>query len=403
MSCLFASAIQATVNVTTYHNDSAGTGQNTDETILTPSNVNSEQFGKLFTVAVDGYVQAQPLYLSGVSIGGGTHNVVYIATQHDSVYAIDADSGTVYWQVSLIPPGGRTVEPDSDIGSGCNDIIPEIGITGTPVIDPATGTLYVVARSVVAGKGYQILHALDISTSLEKFGGPVAIQASVAGSGYDARNAVVTFNELQENQRAALTLENGHVIIAWGSNCDYDPWHGWLMSYGAGTLAQEAVFNSTPNGNEGGIWMGGGSVVADSSGNLFLSTGNGDWNGTTDFGDSILKLGPPSNGSFQVLDYFTPFNQASFESGDVDVGSSSSILLPALPGGEQLLAHMGKIGTIYVLNQNDMGKYCPNETPACTNRDTQIVQEIAGASPGVWGLPRTGTATYTGLRRTTDS
>ena len=188
---LIALAAEAQVNVTTYHNDISRTGQNIQETMLTPANVNSQQFGKLFTVTVDGYVFAQPLYLAGVTIGGGTHNVLYVATGHDSVYAIDADSGAVYAQVSLIPAGGRTIDPDTDVAQGCDDIVPEVGIIGTPVIDPATGTLYVVAKAVVGGKGMQYLHALDVGSLAKKFGGPVSITASVAGTGYDSKTECV--------------------------------------------------------------------------------------------------------------------------------------------------------------------------------------------------------------------
>ena len=395
---LITAPADAQVNVTTFHNDNARTGQNTLETTLTPQTVNSGGFGKLFTAAVDGYVHAQPLYMSQVSIAGGQHNVLYVATEHDSLYAIDADTGMQYWQISLIPAGGRTVIGDTDIGAGCDDIIPEIGITGTPVIDPTTNTLYVVARAIVHGKAVQQLHAIDIGTSLEKFGAPIAIQASVAGTGYDAKNSVVSFNALQENQRAALLLENGHVVIAWGSNCDFDPWHGWVMSYSAATLAQEAVFNSTPNGQEGGIWMGSGGIAADTSGNLYLATGNGDWDGVTEFSDSILKLGPPANGGFPVADFFTPYNQAYLGGNDIDVASSSPVLLPTLTGGGagsgttnansgQLLAHMGKSGTIFLLDRNNLGRYCVTQTAGCTASDPQIVQEIPHATTGVWGAP----------------
>ena len=261
IGCFFSGVVQAQVNVTTYHYDVSRSGQNTQEAILTPSNVNSAQFGKLFSVTVDGYVFAQPLYLANVSIGGGTHSVLYVATAHDSVYAIDADSGVIYWQVSLIPTGGRTVVGSTDIGAGCNDIVPEIGIIGTPVIDPTTGTLYVVAKSYVAGRGYQYLHALNVSTAAEKFGGPVSIAGSVPGTGYNSVDGVLSFNALSQNQRAALLLENGHVVIGWGSHCDYDPWHGWIMSYSASTLTNEAAFSSTPNGSRAGIWMTGGGLA----------------------------------------------------------------------------------------------------------------------------------------------
>jgi hypothetical protein len=377
-------SLHAQVNVTTYHNDMSRTGQNTQETILTPANVNTTQFGKLFSAAVDGYVYAQPLYLSGVTIGGGTHNVLYVATEHDSLYAIDADSGTIYLRLSLISAGGRTVSP-SDLG--CTDLIPEVGITGTPVIDTSTGTIYLVARSKVSTGFVQYLHAIDVSTFTEKFGAPVPIQAVVPGSGYDARGGSVYFNPLQQNQRGALLLENGHVIISWSSHCDNAPWHGWIMSYDANTLSQEAVFNASPNGREAGVWMSGGGPAADSAGNLFFATGNGTWNGTSDFGDSILELGPPAAGNWPVVDYFTPYNQGALDHDDSDVASGGVVLLPPLPSGQKLLAQQGKQGTIYLLDRNNMGKYCVNQIPACSGKDPQIVQEIPRASSGIWGSP----------------
>ena len=380
-------ASHAQVIVTTYHNDAVRSGQNIQESILTPANVNSNQFGKLFSVAVDGRVYAQPLYLSGVNIAGGTHNVVYVATEHDSVYAIDADSGTVYSQVSLIPAGGTTLNSASDLGAGCTDLVPEVGITGTPVIDPTSGTLYVVAVSKVNGVFYQYLHALDVTSLQEKLNGPVSIQATVAGSGYDSSGGVVTFNHLWSHQRAALLLDGGHVLISWGSHCDYDPWHGWVMSYNAGTLAQEAAFNSSPNDSHNGIWMSGSGPAADSAGNIYFATGNGSWNGTTDFGDSIVKLGPPAGGQFPVLDYFTPYNQGTLNADDTDVASGGLLVLPPLPSGLQLLAQQGKQGTVYLLNTDNLGKYCVNLTPACTGNDPQIVQEIKGATAGIWGSP----------------
>jgi hypothetical protein len=249
MILVWLTPAMAQVSVTTYHNDLARTGQNTQETILSPGNVNSTQFGKLYSVPTDGAVYAQPLYLWAVSIAGGTHNVLYVVTEHDSVYAIDADSGTVYRQVSLIPSGGSSVSSVGDLG--CTDLVPVIGITGTPVIDPVTGTLYVVAKSKVGGAIVQYLHALDVATLAEKFGGPVQIQASVVGTGVDSSGGVVAFNAKLQNQRLALALTNGHVIIGWGSHCDIPPWHGWIMSYNAGSLVQEAAFNTSPNGSEG--------------------------------------------------------------------------------------------------------------------------------------------------------
>jgi len=253
----------AQVNVTTYHNESYRPGINNKETILTPANVNPTQFGKLFTTAVDGDVYAQPLVLSGVKIGGGMHNVVYVATQHDSVYALDGKSGAVYWHRNLIPAGGRTVVGNTDIAPGCDDIVPEIGITGTPVIDAVTGTLYVVALSFVGGSYFQYLHALDVKTGAEKFGGPVKIQAAVPGTGYDAVQGIVTFSARQELQRSALLLNDGRVSIAWSSHCDVDPWHGWILSYDAATLKLVATMNMSPNGAQAGVWMGGGGLAAD--------------------------------------------------------------------------------------------------------------------------------------------
>jgi hypothetical protein len=381
---VFAGSVHAQVNVTTYHNDNARTGQNTEETILTPLNVNSTQFGKLFTVAVDGYVYAQPLYVAKLAIQGGTHNVLYIATEHDSVYAIDADNGTVYWHINLIPTGGSTLS-SSDIK--CGDLAPEMGITGTPVIDTSTGTLYLVAVSKMNGTVAYFLHAIDIQSSAEKFGGPVNIQASAPGTAVDGNGTTVAFRPLNENQRAALLLENGHVAIAWTSHCDVDPWHGWVMSYDAATLAQEGVFNPSANGGGNGVWMSGAGPAADANGNIFIVTGNGSWNGTTDFGDSILKLGPPNGGALPVVDYFTPYNQSILSTNDTDVASGGLVLLPALASGRQLLTQMGKEGKIYLVDQNSMGKNCAVQVPACSGRDPQIVQEIPHATVGIWGAP----------------
>ena len=383
--CILSAVLQAQVNVTTYHNDNARTGQNTQETILTPANVNSSQFGKLFSVTLDGWAYAQPLYLSNVTIAGGTHNVLYVATEHDSLYAIDADTGTIYWQISLIPSGGSTVNSSTDLG--CGDLVPEVGITGTPVIDPTTGTIYLVAKSKVNGSLVQYLHAIDVGTSAEKFSGPVPIQATVPGTASDGNGTTVSFNPHFENQRAGLLLENGHVVIGWSSHCDFSPWHGWIMSYSASTLTQEAAFNTSADGSANGVWMSGGGLAADANGNIFFATGNGTWNGTTDYGDSIVKLGPPSGGSFPVLDYFTPYNQSSLAGGDTDVASGGLVLLPNLSSGQQLLTQMGKEGKMYVIDRNNMGKYCVNDNPPCNGSDPNIVQEIPGATAGVWGTP----------------
>jgi len=378
--------LRAQVNVITTHNDNARTGANTQETILTPANVNSTKFGKLFSVAVDGYVYAQPLYLSGVTINGGTHNVLYVATEHDSLYALDANTGAILWQVSFINPA-NLVTTVSTADVNCTDIQPEIGITATPVIETTTHTIYVLARTKENGSLFQRLHAIDTITGAEKFGGPVVIHASVAGTGDGSNGGTLLFDPQLENPRAGLLLQNGHVIMGWSSLCDVDPYHGWVMSYNAGTLAQEAVFNDTPNGSEGGIWMAGAGFAGDSNGNTFFATGNGTFNGTDEFGDSIVKLAAPASGSlsFPLSDYFTPYNQATLASGDLDLGSGGPLLLPDLPAGSahpHLLALAGKQGTIYLINRDNLGHYCNG----CSS-DTQIVQEIPGALAGQMGAP----------------
>jgi hypothetical protein len=371
------------INVTTYHYDNARTGANTQETVLTPSNVNSTQFGKLFSVAVQGFVFAHPLYMANVqNIAGGTHNVLFVATEHDILYAIDADNGTILWQQSFVNSVDITSVLSREVS--CGDLKPEIGITGTPVIDRSTGTIYLVTKTKETGVFVQRLHAIDIITHAEKFGGPITISATVNGQ---------TFDPLRNHNRPALLLENGHVVIAWASHCDNGPYHGWLMSYSAGvqpsdTLTQEAVFNGSPNGGLAGIWMSGDGVAADAAGNLFFATGNGTYDGLSggDFGDSIMKLASPSSGAFPILDWFTPWNQLNLSNADEDLGSGGLLLLPDLPVGsahQHLLVQMGKEGKIYLVDRDSMGQFCST----CTTIDTQIVQEIPGASAGIWGSP----------------
>jgi hypothetical protein len=378
-------AVAAQVNVTTYHYDNSRTGQNTQETILSPLNVNSNQFGKLFSVPVDGDVYAQPLYVANVQVAGTVHNVLYVATEHDSLYAIDADSGAQLWQQSFIDPSSG-ITPVSSTDVSCPNITPEIGITSTPVIDTVSGTIYLVTKAKENGVFVQRLHALDIATHVEKFGGPVVIAATVSGTGQGGKT--VSFDPLRNLNRPALLLENGHLVIGWGSHCDYGIYDGWMMSYNALTLTQEAALSMAPNGSEAAVWMAGAGAAADSSGNIFLATGNGTYDGSAamDFGDSIVKLGPPGNGTFPVTDWFTPFNQGSLSTGDVDLGSGGVLLLPDLPPGSSqphLLVHMGKEGRIYLVNRDNMGQYCSG----CINTDIQIVQEIPGASNGIWGAP----------------
>src|SRR6267143_1260777 len=382
--CLSLSDLHAQVqiNVTTQHGDSGRTGQNTQETILTQANVNSTNFGKLFSVPVDGYIYAQPLYLTNVNVASVIHNVVYVATEHDSVYAIDADNGAILWQVSFINPSAG-ITTVSNIDVNCGDLVPEIGITGTPVIDSTSGTIYVVAKTKENGAVLQRLHALDVTSGAEKPGSPVVITASVPGTGDGSSMGVINFDPLREHNRPGLLLQNGHVIMGWASHCDNGPYHGWIMSYNSSTLAQEAVWNSTPNGGLGGVWMSGAGLSGDSSFNTYFATVNGTYNGNSDFGDTIMKLGPPNNGALPVSDWFTPYNQSSLSQYDTDVGSGGVLLVPDQPAGsphQHLLIQAGKEGTIYLVDRDNMGRFNPSS-------NNQIVQSLPGALTGMWGLP----------------
>ena len=362
----------ASAGTLTQRNDNARSGLNLQEVILTPANVNPAKFGLLFSYPVDGFVYAQPLYMPNVTIGGQVHNVLFVATQHDSVYAFDADMpGPPLWQTSFINPGsGITTVPFLDVS--CEDIFPEVGITSTPVIDPNSGTLYVEARTkeVVGGTTNYVhrLHALDIATGAEKFGGPVVIQSEVQGTGDGSVNGIVSFNPLTQEQRAALLLNNNAIYIAFASLCDVDPYHGWVFAYDAHTLTQVGIFNTTPNGGQGGIWNGGPS--ADANGNLFVITGNGTFDGSAgqDWGDSFLRL----TAGLALVDFFTPFNQADLSANDLDLGSAAPLLLPdQAVGPPHLLVSAGKEGRIYLINRDNMGQFQ-------NGSDSQIVQEIVG-------------------------
>jgi fibronectin type 3 domain-containing protein len=370
----------------THHSDNARTGQNLNETVLTSTNVTAATFGKLFSYPLDGAAYASPLYVADVDIPGrGYHNVVYVATQHNSVYAFDADgaSGAPLWQASFINPGaGVTAVPASETGECC-DITPEIGISGTPVIDPSTGTLYVVAKTKeVVGpttRYVQRLHALDITTGAEKFGGPVEIQASAPGSGTGSQGGQISFNPLRENQRPALLLSNGVVYIAFGSHGDNQPYHGWVLGYSATTLQPVMAFLTTPNGTGGGIWLSNAGPATDSAGNIYFATANGTFNASTgDYADSIVKISPDGT----VLDYFTPYNEATFDAGNLDLGAGGVLLLPdqncAHP---HLLVMAGKPGTIYLVDRDNMGQHNPNN-------DSQIVQSLVNIFP--YGTPEPG-------------
>jgi len=372
----------------THHNDNLRTGLNANETVLTPANVTPVNFGRLYSYPLDGTAYAAPLYAANLDIPNqGFHNVVYVATEHDSVYAFDADglSSSPLWQVSFINPGaGVTPVPAADTNS--TDFSPEVGITGTPVIDPASGTLYVVAKTkeIVAGTAtyVQRLHALDLATGAEKLGGPVVIQASVSGSGDGAQGGQVPFDPLRENQRPALLLLNGVVYVAFASHGDTGPYHGWILGFDATTLQLVMKYNTTPNGSAGGIWHSGGGLAADAAGDIYFVTGNGTFDadsGGSDYGDSIGKISP----SGTVLDYFTPHDQQSMNDYDLDLGSGAPLLLPDQSGPyPHLLITAGKTGTIYVVDRDNMGHYNPNN-------DSQIPQALANILPS-------GTVTHTG-------
>ena len=369
----------------TFHNDNFRTGQNLNETVLTPANVNSLKFGKLFSYSTDGISHASPLYVANVNIPGkGFHNVVYVATEHNTVYAFDADgrNATPLWQVSFNnPAAGVTSVPAADTGEA-GDIAPEIGITGTPVIDSTSGTMYVMAKTKEGGANYvQRLHALDITTGAEKFGGPVVIQASVTGSGAGSQGGVLPFNSLRENQRPGLLLSNGVVYIAFASHGDQAPYHGWVLGYNATSLQQVMAYSNTRNGTQGGIWQSGMGPAADSAGNIYFMTGNGTFDANTgglDYGDSFQKLSPAG----AVVDYFTPHDQNIMNSNNWDLASSGPMLLPDQPGANpHLLVGSGKSGTLYLVNRDNMGHYN-------ANNDNQIVQSLVNIFPN--GTPEPG-------------
>jgi len=389
---LLAVTLCAQTSVLMYHNDPQGTGQNLHEKVLTPSNVGSGQFGRRFSYPVDGYVYAQPLYVPGLAIPGkGSHDVVFVATEHDSVYAFDATSNAganagPLWHVSFIDPAASiTTVPQADVFN-CSQIVPEIGITGTPVIDLASGTLYVVAMTKepfpsTTGLGYaHRLHALDILTGAEKRS--VFIQASVPGTG--ERGTTVTFIPRNYKQRPGLLLLNGVVYTAWSSHCDQGTYHGWLIGYDAQTLQQVSVYNSTPNGGQGSFWASGAAPTADAFNNIYLISGNGTFDaqsGGPDLGESFIKLS--TGAGLSVADYFAPFNQAELNSNDLDTGSSGALLLPDGIGSAShphLLVSAGKEGRIYLLDRDNMGHFQPGS-------DSQIVQSLPGAVGGLFGVP----------------
>ncbi len=368
VACVSAAGAHASpLAVLTQHNDNARTGDNLSETLLNTASVGPKTFGKLGTLTVDGYLYAQPLYVQNVRVPNkGLHNVVYVATAHNSVYAFDADDLTVkqpLWKVNL----GPSVPATEVYTTKWTDMRIEIGITSTPVIDPSTNTIFVEAKTKEHGTYVQRLHALDITTGAEKFGSPVEIKAAVPGTGMASAGGQVAFDPVKQLQRPALLLASGTVYLAFGSHADSPPFHGWILGYDAKTLVQTCVFNLTPNGEEGAIWQAGMGMASDPYGNIYAMVGNGTFDADTggpDYGDSILRLAAKP-GSLAVQDYFTPHDQASLSDNDQDTGASGPLLIP----NTNLLLGGGKNGWLYLTQRNKMGHYQ-------STSDSQIVQSF---------------------------
>jgi len=391
--------------ILTYHNNLSRDGTNTHEFALTTSNVNTSTFGKLFSCQTDGAIYAQPLWIPNLTIAGASHNVIVVATQHESLYAFDADATPCMslWHADLIDSlhggtPGETSVPSAGtgalVGSGFGDISPEVGITGTPVIDPTTKTLYVVSKSVNAStQFFQRLHAIDLTTGNERLT-PQSIDSSISvpGTGSGSVAGQVAFDSRNESQRPGLVLSNAVVYAAWASHEDHDPYHGWVIGFDAATLSPvaNAAFNSTPNQvgtlsySRGGIWMGGGAPAVDAMGNLFFITGNGTFDANTggsNYGDSVVRLSTASG--LSVADYFTPLDQASLDANDTDFGSGAATILVDQPAGP--VAHLviggGKQGNLFLLNRDKMGKFSSS-----TNNVVQTVNlgNSIFATPAFW-------------------
>ncbi len=380
----------ATTDFVTYKNDISRTGQNVTETVLTPANVNSSSFGLLRFLSTDGKVDAQPLYLSPLTVQGGTHNVVFVATENDTVYAFDADTGAVLWKVSLLGSG----EAPSDMVDSCDQTTPTVGVTATPVIDRAAGahgTLFVVAMSKTTATAtyHQRLHALDVTSGAELLNGPVDIAAN-----YPIQGGSMSFAPEAYQERAALLLSQGAIYTSFTSHCDTPPYSGWVIAYSESNLAQAAVFNAAPNSGGGGpsIWMSGGGPAADSAGNVYLLTANGafettlDANGfpnMQDYGNSFLKL-TSSGGMLTVADYFTMYNEVVESNLDQDLGSGGILLLPDLTDATNTTRHLavgaGKDGNLYVVDRDNMGKFNTG-----SNNNYQVLLDVLGG--GIWSTP----------------
>jgi len=380
------------INVLTYHDDNMRTGLMPLETTLTLTNVNSASFGKVNFLTTDGKVDAEPLYVSNVMINGMTHNVLYVVSEHDSIYAFDADNGTQLWKTTALQAGETT----SEAVFSCSQISPEIGITNTPVIDRnrnGSGVMYFVAMSKSGSSTYhQRLHAVDLTTGAELFGGPVEIQAKYPGNGDNHQNGFVVFDPKYYAERAGLLEVAGNIYLAFTSHCDIRPYTGWVMQYSAADLTQVSVLNVTPNGNEGSIWQAGAGIAADPDGFLYFLDANGTFDTTLDgngfpingdYGNAMVKVS--TSGGLKVADYFNMFNTVVESNSDTDLGSGGALVLPDLSVSLGKRVHLvvgaGKDGNIYVANRDNMGKWNP------TNNNN-IYQEVSGALPsGAWSMP----------------
>ena len=384
------STVTSTVDVITYHYDNLRTGQNVNETTLTTANVSSTTFGKLGEFSVDGLVDGQPLYLSQVTIGAQKKNVLYVVTEHGSVYAFDADSingitSTFLWKTSTLGAG----ETSSD-NRGCGQVTPEIGITSTPVIDRTRNAIYVVAMSKhSSGTYFQRLHALNLSTGAELFGGPQNITATYPGTGANSSGGNVVFDPKQYKERPGLLQIAGTIYTTWSSHCDAGPYTSWVMAFSADTLAQTSVLNLVPNGNDGGIWMAGAAPGADASGNIYFIVGNGDFDTTLNASNFPLNancgncFAKVSSGALALLDYFTPLNTVSESNSDTDFGSGGPVLLPDMVDANGVTRHLavgaGKDANIYVVDRDNMGKF--------NSAQDNNYQVITGQIGGVWSKP----------------
>jgi hypothetical protein len=377
-----ASSTAASTAVLTYHNDVGRTGQYTVETTLTPSNVGASTFGKKFSQPVDSYVYAQPLFVPGLTIGGGTHDVVFVETEANSVYAFDADAEEpVLWHTNV-----GTALSCSDLDD-CGDLVPGAGITGTPVIDPSTQTMYLVALTKDSSGSHHRLHALDLTTGAEKFGGPVEVAPTVPGTGANSDGGMIVFDPSTHYQRCALLLTGGVVYIGVGANAESDSDnHGWILGYRASDLTATMTFCTSPDDYWSSMWQSGGGLSSDADGYVYGESANGTFDvntGGSDYGDSALKL----DSTGKVVDYFTPHDQADLSNNDIDFGSANALVLPDQTGpvAHELLAS-GKPGILFLLDRDGMGHFQ-------SGSDSQIVQSVSafpntsGVTSGIFASP----------------